>query len=178
MKWKELLEYEMENAYRCANVLIDLVDDGELDWKPSQGDNWMNNGQLLKHISEACGMCIKGFVTGDWGLPEDFDPSKMSKDEMLPPAEKMATVASVAEAKELLAKDKQLAHDMLNSVSEDDLDGKMVSAPWDPTQLKLGVQLLSMVNHLILHKSQLFYYLKMQGKPVNTFHLFGMVPSE
>jgi hypothetical protein len=29
-------------------------------------------------------------------------------------------------------------------------------------------------NHLAQHKGQLFYYLKLQGKPVNTTDLWGM----
>jgi hypothetical protein len=31
-----------------------------------------------------------------------------------------------------------------------------------------------MIDHLKAHKSQLFYDLKLQGKPVNTGHLWGM----
>jgi hypothetical protein len=31
-----------------------------------------------------------------------------------------------------------------------------------------------MVGHLNQHKGQLFYYLKLQGKDVNTMHLWGM----
>jgi hypothetical protein len=31
-----------------------------------------------------------------------------------------------------------------------------------------------MIQHLAQHKGQLFYYLKLQGKPVNTAHLWGM----
>jgi hypothetical protein len=30
------------------------------------------------------------------------------------------------------------------------------------------------IHHLQQHKGQLFYYLKLQGKPVNTEHLWGM----
>ena len=37
----------------------------------------------------------------------------------------------------------------------------------------LGRQLLQMVQHLDRHKSQLFYYLKLQGKPVTTAELWG-----
>jgi hypothetical protein len=35
-----------------------------------------------------------------------------------------------------------------------------------------------MVTHLDVHKSQLFYYLKLQGKPVNTAHLWGMTTGD
>ena len=31
-----------------------------------------------------------------------------------------------------------------------------------------------MVGHLANHKAQLFYYLKLLGKDVNTMHLYGM----
>ena len=31
-----------------------------------------------------------------------------------------------------------------------------------------------MVEHLATHKAQLFYYLKLQGKDVDTMHLWGM----
>jgi hypothetical protein len=31
-----------------------------------------------------------------------------------------------------------------------------------------------MIGHLAQHKAQLFYYLKLQGKPVHTGHLYGM----
>jgi hypothetical protein len=38
----------------------------------------------------------------------------------------------------------------------------------------LGHRLLQMVDHLKSHKAQLFYYFKLQGKPVHTGHLWGM----
>jgi len=91
---------------------------------------------------------------------------------MLPPAEKLPTVVSVVEAKELLAKDKQLSLDILAECDEDKLSNETVSAPWDPTDIILGYRLLQMVAHLSQHKSQLFYYLKLLGKPVNTSHLW------
>ena len=48
-------------------------------------------------------------------------------------------------------------------------------APWAPEHpMPLGQQLLGMVNHLSLHKAQLFYYLKMLGKPVNTGDMYGV----
>ncbi len=41
-------------------------------------------------------------------------------------------------------------------------------------EFPLGFQLHQMVRHLDEHKAQLFYYLKLQGKPVNTGDLWGM----
>lgn len=173
MNWTDLLKAEMENSYRAAEGLIKLVDDGELNWKPSTGNNWMSMGQLLRHIPDACGMCFKGFVTGDWGFPEMA--GEAPPDEMLPPADKLPAVASVAEALERLAKDKELALAMIAEAGEEALENRMVSAPWSPDHpLRLGHQLLGMVGHLEMHKNQLYYYLKLQGKPVNTFTMFGM----
>ena len=88
---------------------------------------------------------MKGFVTGDWGMPEDFDPTQLPPEEMLPSAEKMPTIETVAEAKKLLAADRQVALDMLAECSEDKLAHETASAPWDPRELILGYRLLQMV---------------------------------
>ena len=94
---EDVLKTEIEDMYRATEGLIDLVDEDQLDWKPPTGENWMTMGQLLRHISDACGAPIKGFVTGDWGMPEGMDMSEIPEDEMLAPAEKLPTIDSVAE---------------------------------------------------------------------------------
>jgi uncharacterized damage-inducible protein DinB len=174
MSWTGLLTREIEYTYGVTEKLIDKVSDGDLTWKPPTGTNWMTTGQLLMHIATACGPVFQGFITGDWGLPEGADPSQLSPDEMLPPAEKMPSIDSVAKAKALLAEDKRMSLDMLGKTSEDDLAGKKAPAPWDPSEMILGHRLLQMLGHLTQHKGQLFYYLKLQGKPVNTGDLWGM----
>jgi len=174
MNWTELLKSEIESAYKATNGLLDLVDNNKLDWKPSTGKNWMTMGQLLKHIADSCGAPFRGFVTGDWRLPESVESSDLAPEEMLPPAEKMPIVASVSEAKKLLEEDKQLALAVLAKCDEDKLANETASAPWDPSEMILGQRLLQMIAHLSSHKSQLFYYLKLQGKPVHTGHLWGM----
>lgn len=133
----------------------------------------MTMGQLLRHLSDACGAPCKGFVTGDWGMPEGFDPSQLPPEEMLPPAEKLPTVETVAEAKRLLAEDRATAMEMIERCNNEDLENRKVSAPWDPREEALGRQLLQMIGHLEGHKAQLFYYLKLQGHPVNTSHLWN-----
>jgi len=173
MTWTELLKAQAESAYASTERLIDLVDDDGLGWKPATGENWMTTGQLLRHVADACGAPCRGFVTGDWGMPDGFDPSELPPEEMLPPAEKLPTVGSVAEAKRLLAEDKAVALEMIESCGEEDLANRRVSAPWDPREEILGRSLLQMIGHLAGHKAQLFYYLKLQGKPVNTSHLWS-----
>ena len=169
MNWTELLKAEIEATYGPTFAMLDLLEDGELDWQPPSGANWMTTGQLLQHLTTACGFCCRGFMTGDWGMPEDMSP-----EDMLPPADKMPTAESVAKVRELLEADKELAHAMVREAGEDDLANKMVAAPWNPNPQALGHQFLGMVGHLASHKSQLFYYLKLMGKPVHTGTLWGM----
>ena len=171
MNWTELLKSEIETTYRVTENLVDLVDEDRLDWKPPTGSNWMTTGQLLRHLTDACGTAMRGFVTGDWGMPEE---GQVAAEEMLPAAEKLPTVGSVAETKALMAEDKRLALEMLARCSEERLASEIATAPWDPSELVLGYRLLQMVGHLDKHKGQLFYYLKLQGKAVHTGHLWGM----
>jgi len=173
MNWTDLLKTETDSAYRAAERLLSHVEEDALDWKPSDSNNWMTTGQLLKHITEACGSTCRGFVTGDWGMPDGVEINDMPEDAMLPPAESLPTVASIAAAREALAADKRLAIQMIDQAA-DRLDDP-TPAPWAPEYpLPLGQQLLGMINHLNNHKAQLFYYLKLQGKPVNTMHFYGM----
>jgi hypothetical protein len=169
MNWTEMLASEIDTTYRATEGLVRMVDDDRLDWRPATGSNWMSTGQLLEHLTTACGFCCKGFTTGEWGMPEGA-----SADEMLPSAEKLPSARSVAETLSKLAADKRTALDMLGKAGEKDLAGRKVAAPWDPTEKPLGRQFLMSVQHLAQHKGQLFYYLKLQGKPVHTGDLWGM----
>jgi hypothetical protein len=177
MTWTDLVTCAMNEAYKATDNLMAMVSDDELAWKPASGENWMTTGQLLMHLTNACGACCQGFVTGDWGLPEGMDLSDIPPEEMLPPAEKLPTVESVAGARRLLTADMELGLRMVSEAGEDRLDNEMLRAPWDGPECgdrRLGEHLFGMVQHLATHKAQLFYYLKLQGKNVNTHHLWGM----
>lgn len=167
MNWTELLKGEVEAVYGATEGLVNLVDADKLSWKPATGSNWMTTGQLLEHITEACGACCRGFLTGDWGLPPGVEME-------LPTAAKMPSAKDVPSTLSKLAADKQVALDSIAKAGEKDLASKLVSAPWDPTPSLLGCQFLHMVGHLGTHRTQLFYYLKLQGKPVHTGNLYGM----
>jgi hypothetical protein len=64
---------------------------------------------------------FKGFVTGDWGLPPGVDMSKLKLEDMLLPAEKLPSLASVPEAMRLVQDDERLVLQMLAACSEDRL---------------------------------------------------------
>ncbi len=174
MSWTALLKSELESTYASTAKLLDRVDPDSFDWKPATGGNWLTVGQLLKHITDSCGAPCKGFVTGDWGMPEGMKVEDLKPEEMLPPAEKFPSIGSIEEARKLLAEDQALALRMIDQAGETDLSDKQVAAPWAPdVQRPLGHYLLKMIQHLDRHKAQLFYYLKLQGKPVNTGDLWG-----
>jgi hypothetical protein len=172
MKWKELLAGEFESAYKVAEGLVGMVKDEDLSWKPATGDNWLTTGQLLKHIGHSCGDVCQRFITKDWSLPEGYNEEDFSSAEMAT-ADKFPTVTSVAEAKKLLAADKEAAFDALEKSGDDVLANMDAPTSWDPRPLKLGIRFLQMIHHLISHYHQLFYYLKLQGTPVNTYHLWA-----
>jgi hypothetical protein len=175
MNWTDLLTTRMEETYAATDKLMGMLEDGELGWKPATGDNWMTAGQLLMHLTMACGFCCRGFVTGDWGLPEGAGFEDMPKEEMMPPAEKMPTVDSVAQARAALAEDKKTALAMVARAGEEALDSQTVEAPWEEGVPKtLGRHMLEMTDHLGIHKAQLFYHLKLMGRSVDTRSLWGV----
>lgn len=169
MTLSEILRQDAGEMYRVTDRLFDLVDD--LEWKPSMGSNWMNTGQLIRHCAEACGKPMRGFFTGDWGMPDDM-PEDVPAEAMMPKAEEMPTVGSVAEARELLAEDRGLCMSLLSDVDDARLANERSAPPWGGPERTLFQHCNEMIWHLGQHKGQLFYYLKLQGKPVNTMHLW------
>lgn len=157
MGWKAILIKQVKDAYRAAEGLLELVEDEQLNWKPESGENWMTTGQLLNHMADACGLMFKCFITGTWEFEEG-----------------LGAVATVAEGRDKLTADKALALELLEALSEDDLTNRMVQAPWEKEARPLGYSLSQMVTHLDVHKSQLFYYLKLQGKDVDTALMWGI----
>lgn len=174
MNWTQFLKGEVETTYAVTAKLIDQVDPGSLGWKPLSGSNWMTVGQLLMHLTTACGMGCKGFVCDEWDLPGGKQWEDLSPDEVLPGAEVLPAIEDVADAKRLLAEDEVLALAMIDRAGEDALGQRLIEAPWARgVLLPLGQWILKMIQHLDQHKGQLFYYLKLQGKPVNTVDLWG-----
>ncbi len=176
LPWTDVITRHTDSTYKATLGLVKLLNDKELAWKPATGTNWMTVGQLLEHLTNAGGHCMKGFVTGDWGHGgADGGGEDPSTETGLPPAEKLPTVKSVADAVKRIEADHRTALEMVAKAGESDLATKKVAAPWDPTELLLGEQCLMMIDaHLATHKAQLFYYLKLMGKPVHTGHLYGM----
>ena len=88
------LKRPMERPHGCSTKSIRPVSTGNR----RTVQNWMTVGQLIKHISNACGPGCKGFVSGDWGIPAGKTFADLSPEENLPPAEKLPIVESIGEA--------------------------------------------------------------------------------
>jgi uncharacterized damage-inducible protein DinB len=169
MTLTEILLAEAEANYAIAERLFRRVSDEELPWTPTAGRNWMTMGQLLMHCaSYGCGKAVRGFVAGDWGpVFGEEEPAH------LPPAEALPDVATVREALELLAADRQVAMSAIRAAGEANLLERQTRALWGGPELSLFQQLLRMIAHLAQHKGQLFYYLKLMGKDVGTADLWA-----
>jgi hypothetical protein len=175
MKLKYILKNEAETTYIITEKLFQHVSNDELLWIPPIGNNWMNMGQFLMHCTDnGCGKAIKGFVKGDWGLPEGISMEDLSAKDHVPPQTVLPGVKSIEEALELLEADKKLALTCLEDIEENRLLDKAFIAPWGGQELFLFQHLLQMITHLAQHKGQLFYYLKLMGKDLNTSDLWGV----
>jgi DinB superfamily len=171
----QTLRQEMENSYTVTEKLFRLVDSHQLDWKPPIGGNWMTVRQLLMHCASGCGMGIKGFVTGDWGMPEGTKIEDLTPEQMLPPAEKLPGVEDVEQAVRLLKEDRDLGRAVLATIDDRTMLERRFPAPWGGAEFTLFQHVLHMIEHLNQHKGQLFYYLKLMGKDVRTPDLWGDV---
>jgi uncharacterized damage-inducible protein DinB len=173
--FKHVLLEEAEAIYAITEKLFRRVTDSDLSWKPVTGENWMTMGQLLMHCASfGCGKAIQGFVKGDWGMPEGVGPEDLDAAQHVPPAAALPCVESVAQALELLANDRSLTLRCIGDVEEAELLAKRFTAPWGGREISLFQHLLLMIAHLTQHKGQLFYYLKLMGKDVNTSDLWGV----
>ena len=161
MNTTELLKARLAGALKASQGLVALVDADRLDWKPESGENWMTTGQLLAHLQSACGSVAQAFVT------ENFAPLMVEMDE--PP-----TATDLAAVQAALTADGELTLAMIDQAGETDLLERTTSAPWNPQPRVLAEQIGECIDHLNTHKTQLFYYLKLQGKPVHTGHLWGL----
>ncbi len=172
---KQVLLHRTNNTYDITEKLFSRITDDELSWVPPAGENWMTTGQLMMHCASfGCGKAVQGFIKGDWGLPEASDSVNDDAVQHVPPPELLPTVERVEQALRLLAEDRCLAVRCISEAEEADLLAKRCVAPWGGPENSLFEHLLLMIEHLAQHKGQLFYYLKLMGKHVDTADLWGV----
>jgi uncharacterized damage-inducible protein DinB len=171
---KQVLIEEAELTYAITEKLFRKVTDDELQWKPKTGKNWMTIGQVMMHcVNVGCGKAVKAVITGIWHIPKSTGSDGQDTKMHLLPAEKQPSIDSVKKALEMLEEDKKLTLCCINEVNESELLSKRFTAPWGGPEATLFQHIRMMITHLVQHKGQLFYYLKLQGKDVNTGDLWG-----
>ena len=159
----------MDKLRPSTEALIKIAPADKIDWKPMEG-NFLTLGQVLDHLTADFGSGIKAFITGDWGVeltPEGEFPPEMQG---LPPAEKFPCCDPETALKKL-DESYKIAKEALKKLSEEEFRNKIVKAPWGEKG-PMWAMLLSLLEHQINHKYQLFFYLKMLGLPVNTYTLY------
>jgi hypothetical protein len=170
MTLTQVLLDEAEATFAVVERLVRRVEDQELSWKPSEGRDWMTVGQLLMHCgSFGCGKAVRGFVSGEWPIEVPGEPA----DAHVPPTASLPAVSSVQEALDLLTEDRRLTLSCIAAAGEPSLLSRRTAAPWGGPELSLFQQLQEMLKHLAQHKGQLFYYLKLMGKTVDSHDLWG-----
>ncbi len=170
---KQVLLQRADITYDITESLFRRVGNDHISWVPPVGTNWMTTGQLLMHCASfGCGKAMQGFVKGNWGFSESSD-SYDDTGSHVPPSETLPTVETVEQALNLLAEDRSLAVRCIIEVEEADLLSKRSVAPWGGPEISLFEHMMLMIDHLSQHKGQLFYYLKLMGKDVNTSDLWG-----
>lgn len=140
--------------------LIRQAGSTDLKWRPRP--DMMSTGQVIHHLSEGLAMALQCLNTGEWPL---------SGEAMLPPLDKIPAIASVDVALAALQRDRSETEKVLAGLSEADFGSKQVSVPWGESGLFWRLA-FSFLEHLKMHKMQLFLYLRLQGLPLNTMDLY------
>jgi hypothetical protein len=175
MTLKDILLNEAEKVYIITKNLFTLISNNEIQWMPTSGKNWMTVGQLMMHCASfGCGKAVQGFIKGDWGLPEGTKMEDLNEEDHVPSQTALPSIENVEEAIKLLDEDKKLTISCISELDETELLNRSLIAPWGGQKLILFQHLLQMISHLNQHKGQLFYYLKLMGKNVNTNDLWGL----
>ena len=157
---KEFVEYA-ESIYRPMAKLISLAPASKLDWKPGKGD-YMNLGQLLHHLST----CPGAFVAA---VNNAFPPSAAFQKFI---QEDLKNNKTPEVAGREVSRGWDEAKAALTGVSPADFQARIVAVPWGPP-MPLWRTCLGMAEHWVNHKYQLFFYLKLLGRPVNTMTLYA-----
>ncbi len=157
---QEFVQYA-ESLHPPTLKLISLAPAGKLDWRPAPG-NYMTLGQLLHHLAMCPGILVAA-VNNAFPPADAFEKfiQEDLKNTKTPEAAQREASRGWEEAKAAIS-----------GLSEADFQKRMVTVPWGPPTALWRV-CLSMADHWANHKYQLFFYLKLLDKPVNSATLYA-----
>jgi hypothetical protein len=156
-----ILEKVGEQAER-ADHLIGLLPPGRLDWRPAAEAT--SAGDLLGHLLE----CMAGFCAALYALRRD----RLAHFERL---SRLRVNHSCAPEEARSRMRDYMAHieEGFSLLCDDDL-ARLVPTVFAPEGEAAITILLGNLEHLINHKYQLFFYLKLLGVPVSTGDLYRL----
>ena len=151
-----------------AEHLMGLIPPGKLDWRPEAAGDTFSVRELLGHLIES----LAGFCAALYTL----HPERLAHFEELrqrPPAATLEIVEARRGVREYLAR----IEEGFALVTDDDLV-RSIPTVFVPSGEPALTILLGNLEHLVNHKHQLFFYLKLLGVTVSTvdlYHLRGRV---
>lgn len=153
-----LNEYRQE--IKCLQSLFAKAKATDLNYRPRS--DMMSTGQVIHHLAEGVGETLKMTVNNSW--------PNMPNGGMLT-LEQMPTIPSIDAAIAMLNKDGAATSDYLSTIPEEQFANNVYGTPWG-AQGKLWRLALHYLQHMQMHKMQLFQYLRIQGLPINTMDLY------
>ena len=133
--------------YRATTLqVLELVDEGELDWRPSPDQYSL--GQQLLHIAQAEDRFVHGLFEGDWSYERVRFPAVLPA-----PVEMTAFFRTVRTG--------LLRH--LRALAETDL-AEPIEVPDGPPGWSLRSYLWFILEHELHHRGQIWAYLRGMGK--------------
>lgn len=134
------------NRYRAITLQVfDLVDEGDLEWRPSPSRYSL--GQQLLHIAQAEDRVGHGLFEGDWS----FDRVRFPPE--LPPAE---------EIRAFFERVRSYTMQRLEGIEREDL-GEVVEIPDSSVEQSLRSLLWFILEHELHHRGQIWVYLREMG---------------
>lgn len=159
------LRAKIEEQIERLCHLITLIPEGRIDWRPV--DNSMRVGDLLGHLLET----LAGFCA----VLHRIYPDRLSHFARLRELE-VNHYCGIEEAKQRIQHYKQYIDEGFELVTDEDMSS-IVTTVFVPEGETIMTLLLGNLEHLINHKYQLFFYLKMLDIPAGTpdlYHLRGI----
>ncbi|MFH1861982.1 MAG: DinB family protein [bacterium] len=159
MTIKEFLA-EYDNELRPLRNLVQKTEGTDLNWRPRV--DMMSTGQVIYHITEGIAEGLRCLLTGNWPFTAET---------MLPTVDQIKSVVSVKEGLAALEKDRTETEQVLQELSDQEFASKYVETPWGYNGNMWRISLF-FLEHMKMHKMQLFLYLRIQGLPISTMDLY------
>ena len=151
---------KIEEQIELTRRLILMIPPAKLEWRPME--NSLRMCELLGHLLEA----LAGFCAALYAIHPD-ELAHFLKLRSLP----VNHCCGIEEASQRIEEYRSCIHTGFELLTDDDLI-RQVPTVFRPSGESLLTILLGNLEHLINHKHQLYFYLKLIGLPLNSKDLY------